>query len=348
MNLTATFFNSRFWLSKFGTWLSHVRFCSLRLVCSRSRELILRYIILLSDSHVLRIISKVSMFVMRTRSVAGVEFYFISTDVEKLVLSMMFVNQGICLNIIVVSRSWCFGNFIISLSADCHVFRVTSKVTMLILRTRTIIRIKTYLFPSTMEEFILSMMFIYLPRSLFMFVLSWAGSSISFKFTLQSNGHVFWVITEIPVFIMGPWAIFSIEFDFLSSIVVKLILSMVLINQTISLLMFVLSWAGSNFNLMITLQSDCHAFWVITEISMLLMSPWAIFSIEFDFLSSIVVKLILSMMLENQFISLFMIIFSRARSFRNLMFSLLTDSHLLCIITKVAMFLVSTRSIFCI
>jgi hypothetical protein len=62
---------------------------------------------------------------------------------------------------------------------------------MLILRTRTIIRIKTYLFPSTMEEFILSMMFIYLPRSLFMFVLSWAGSSISFKFTLQSNGHVF-------------------------------------------------------------------------------------------------------------------------------------------------------------
>jgi hypothetical protein len=168
-----------------------VRFCSLRLVCSRSRELILRYIILLSDSHVLRIISKVSMFVMRTRSIACVEFYFISTDVEKLVLSMMFVNQGICLNIIVVSRSWCFGNFIISLSADCHVFRVTSKVTMLILRTRTIIRIKTYLFPSVMEEFILSMMFIYLPRSLFMFVLSWAGSSISFKFTLQSNGHVF-------------------------------------------------------------------------------------------------------------------------------------------------------------
>jgi hypothetical protein len=79
-----------------------------------------------------------------------------------------------------------------------------------------------------------------------------------------------------------------------------------------------------------------------------IMSPWAIFSIEFDFFSSIVVKLILSMMLENQFISLFMIIFSRARSFRNLMFSLLTDSQLLCIITKVAMFLVSTRSIFCI
>jgi hypothetical protein len=120
---------------------------------------------------------------------------------------------------------------------------------------------------------------------------------------------------------------------------------MVLKNMIVCFLWTVLAWTDSCGNFMLSLDSDSHVFCIIPEVAMLFMSARAIGWVMNNLFATIMTELILSVMLKNYRVSALVLVFSRTNGCDNLMLSFDGDSHVFCIVTKVAVFLVGSRSV---
>lgn len=90
---------------------------------------------------------------------------------------------------------------------------------------------------------------------------------------------------------------------------------------------------------------NCNLFWIMAENAVLIMSTRPVFSVEFNLLSTIMAKLIFSVVLKYLWICVFNLILTWSWGFRNLLFTLYTYSHIFRIVAKITMFFVSSRSI---
>ena len=117
--------------------------------------------------------------------------------------------------------------------------------------------------------------------------------------SLHSYSHVFCIVPEVAMFLVCARSVRRIKNDLFATMVVEICDSMVLKNMIVRFLWTVFARADSSGNFMLSLHSDSHVFCIVPEVTMFLVCARSVRGIMNDLFSTIVAKLVLSVMFKN-------------------------------------------------
>jgi hypothetical protein len=179
-----------------------------------------------TNGHVFCIESEIAVFLMSPRSVSRIVNDFLTTVMEELCGTMVLKNMIVSLLWTVFARANSSGNLMLLLETNSHFFGIVTEVAMFFMCARSIGRIVNDFLATVVEELCGTMVFKNVIVCLLWTVFAWANSFGNLMLLLETDSHVFGIVTEVAMFFMCARSIGRIVNDFLATVVEELVFSM--------------------------------------------------------------------------------------------------------------------------
>ena len=147
---------------------------------------------------------------------------------------MVFKNVIVCFLWTVLSWANSSRNLVLPLKSNGQVLGIVAEVAMLFVGPWSICGIVNDFFATMVKKFCSSMVFKNVIVCLFWTVISWANGSGNLVLPLQSNSHVFGIMTEVAMLFVRARSVGWIVNDFFATKVEKLSSSVILKHLLVS------------------------------------------------------------------------------------------------------------------